>query len=365
MGLTLKWDITYKCNLFCEHCINGEFLNNKQSELDTKEILQIIDEINNDIGIESISLLGGEPTIRKDLEQITDFLLEKDIKFGFNTNGLLLTSPKIRSILSNPCLKNIIVSLEGPTAEINDTIRGKNVFDKIIKGVKYLKDIKDKECLSNLTISVNTVLTKMNYKYVKDIINLCVNLGVDEINFLQLIQEGNASDKDLQLNNEEHVNLIKVIAEEYIDKKDILKINPRFLRPLAKDYCNEVLNLDFPDVFHGCGAGGTFAYINNVGELYPCDRYRTILRKNESAEDYSIKTKNFKTVWNKESFNIPYALTEGDSLYKNYIPCNKCKYLQKECYPCPAGASIEEKRVHKECLYYMNELKVQGESNNG
>lgn len=49
MGLSIKWDITYKCNLFCKHCINGDLLNNKSEELRTEEVYSIIDNISNSL----------------------------------------------------------------------------------------------------------------------------------------------------------------------------------------------------------------------------------------------------------------------------------------------------------------------------
>lgn len=42
MGFILKWDITYKCNLHCAHCINGNFLGKTENELSLEEVKNII-----------------------------------------------------------------------------------------------------------------------------------------------------------------------------------------------------------------------------------------------------------------------------------------------------------------------------------
>lgn len=51
MSINIKWDITYKCNLNCKHCVNGDLLGQIDYELDTSEILQIIEKLSHlDIG---------------------------------------------------------------------------------------------------------------------------------------------------------------------------------------------------------------------------------------------------------------------------------------------------------------------------
>lgn len=38
MGVTIKWDITYKCNLNCNHCINGKYHNKDYKKIKFKFI---------------------------------------------------------------------------------------------------------------------------------------------------------------------------------------------------------------------------------------------------------------------------------------------------------------------------------------
>ena len=41
MSVTIKWDITYKCNLNCNHCINGKYLNKDYDEIDLETIKKL------------------------------------------------------------------------------------------------------------------------------------------------------------------------------------------------------------------------------------------------------------------------------------------------------------------------------------
>lgn len=42
MGITIKWDCTYKCNLNCTHCINGDFLGKTDDEMNLTEIKKVL-----------------------------------------------------------------------------------------------------------------------------------------------------------------------------------------------------------------------------------------------------------------------------------------------------------------------------------
>ncbi|AZR72701.1 hypothetical protein BBF96_04420 [Anoxybacter fermentans] len=76
MGINFKWDITYRCNLNCNHCVNGNFLNQTDQELSTEGVKKVIDRLS-DIDTDYVHLLGGEPTFRKDFYEIMDYFGEK------------------------------------------------------------------------------------------------------------------------------------------------------------------------------------------------------------------------------------------------------------------------------------------------
>ncbi|WP_172556223.1 radical SAM protein [Clostridium putrefaciens] len=334
MGLNIKWDITYKCNLFCKHCINGKLLNNNDNELETLEVFNIIDKISSSVKIDYIHFLGGEPTFRKDLSEICRYLSQKNIDFGFNTNCIDFNIEKNKEILLNKNFKNLVVSLEGPNAEINDLIRGKDVFNKIINNLKSIIDFKNANHLDYLKILVNTVVSKTNYNYIIEMIDFCLQLGVDELDLLQLIIQGNAENLNTSINPEEEVALVEKIALKYQLVKDKILIVPKFVRPMAQDYCDKVLGLPFPNVYHGCSAGMFFAFINNLGYIYPCDRYLSQKLKGVNDEKYNLNKNAFFDIWAEDDYNIPFETIEGNDYETKYKPCNKCIHFKKECFPC-------------------------------
>ena len=288
MGLSIKWDITYKCNLLCNHCINGNYLNNSGDEIGYDEITKIIDEISECIPIDYIHFLGGEPLTRKDFIDILCYLEKKNIRYGFNSNGLLLNMNVLEQIGHLKCFDSVVVSLEGPNAKINDMIRGKNVFNILIDRMRTIKKFKEANPDSSFKLCVNTVVTALNYECISDIIKLCEFENVDELSLLEFIEDGNGIGKNFSLQPYQFLYVVKSVAENYTNSCSKLKIVPKFARPLAKEYARDCLGLDFPNIEHGCGAGATTLFLDNCGFVYPCDRERKF-----NNNKYKLKGNDF------------------------------------------------------------------------
>jgi len=357
--LSIKWDITYKCNLNCNHCLRGEKLNLKEKEISYNDLKIIIDKLKEN-GLETIHFLGGEPIFRKDFKKITDYLKNKKILFGFNTNGLLLDRKNIiEIIIKNEYLRNIVISLEGPNEEINDKIRGKNVFNIVVQKIKSIVKLKNENNLKHLKLTINTVVSKLNYKYISEMIEMSYKIGVQQINLLGLVNEGNSNDQDFSLNFDEEVYLMEEIGAQYKLLKNKIEIVPRFLMPIAKEYSEKILKIEIPKIKHGCGAGTMLGFIDNKGLLYPCDRFESLILDKYNKSDVSLVRKSFNEIWSKYYFDLPFELTEGYNFYNKYITCKRCTHLKKNCYPCPVpGYHLNNEMIKfPKCENYLKEIE--------
>ena len=125
--------LTYRCNSKCSMCNIW-----KNPSLPEEEVsLEMLAKLPNHLG--TINLTGGEPTLRKDLEDIVDLLYPKAQKLEISSNGLL--PKKIEPIINKyPDIK-IRFSLEG-SEETNNVIRGeKNGFRTKVNGLARLKEL--------------------------------------------------------------------------------------------------------------------------------------------------------------------------------------------------------------------------------
>lgn len=362
MGIGLKWDITYNCNLNCKHCANGNMLGKIENELTTSEIFKVIDKLSK-ANIDYIHLLGGEPTARKDFLDIIKYMNKKNIDWGFNTNGLLLNNEGIKNeIINNKSLRKIVFSLEGPNAKINDKIRGKNIFFITNKNIKRLIELKKIHKLNNLSIEINTVVSKDNLEYIEEMIDFCVDLEVNQLNLLQLVEVGNAANSNKSISVEEELYLVELISRKYEQVKNKLNIVPRFTTPLATDYCKEVLGTSFPEITHGCGAGVSFAYLNNKGQLFPCDRYINSIKSKNGINSISMLNNEFYDILDLPGFSDIYELEEGNDFYSKITPCNNCKYLRVKCYPCPNkdnNSMIKSHNTVSSCNAFIDKISKQ------
>lgn len=89
----------------------------------------------------SISLTGGEPLMKFELFNLLKYLDQNQAidQLEIITNGLLLDDMKAEKLLSLTKLKKIKISLDGPTAAVNDSIRGKGTFEKITRSISLIK----------------------------------------------------------------------------------------------------------------------------------------------------------------------------------------------------------------------------------
>ena len=357
MGINVKWDITYKCNLNCAHCINGNFLGKLEDELSTGQVLKVVEKLK-EAGVDYVHILGGEPTAREDICEIFDEFQEKNIDFGFNTNGLKLTKKDFREkIVKNNNLKNIVFSLEGPAAEINDSIRGKKVFEVTTQNIKEIVLLKERYNRQDLKLTINTVVSKINLIYIRDMIYFCRDIGANECVLLQFIPEGNGKELEGTINIEEELKLIEEVAQCYKELKDELEIRPRFTFPLAQKYAEKVLKSEFPETFNVCGAGENFFYLNNKGELYPCDRYRERISSLYAKHDIRLEEKNFWDIASQNGYEEIFEISEGKETYQLCEPCVRCEFLGKNCYPCPAQMMEGKEMKMATCEKMMEEIK--------
>ena len=151
----ITWSITSTCNLRCKHCFRSEY---DIEYLNEKKIQEIITLFKNE-GVQGIILTGGEPLTSKYLFNILKEIDGK-IKVGIATNGTLFTEDLLKKILSFN-VKSFQISLDGTSSEINDYIRGKGTFEKIIKNIELLQKY-------NCDITIAMTVNSYNYVDIKE-----------------------------------------------------------------------------------------------------------------------------------------------------------------------------------------------------
>ena len=172
------------CNSACVMCSVKSHGKNCHNGT-TKEIIKDLIKGRKE-NYERMEFTGGEPTIRKDI-----FLLIKQAQnlgykeIGLNTNGILLGNKSFCEKLVKAGLTNITFSLHAHNKKLHEIItRTPDSFEQTVAGIKNALNYK------NLTISVVTVILKLNYQHIFPIGKFIHSLGVSIWDITDLIPDG-------------------------------------------------------------------------------------------------------------------------------------------------------------------------------
>lgn len=359
----IKWDITSKCNLRCAHCsVAKSYFNSDIKELSLDERLTVLDRLIQS-GVEGISLLGGEPlTMNEDLFKLLEKAKSGGLKVSLVTNGTLLTEQRLARLV-DLSIDHIVVSIEGACRETHELVRGRHTFDKTTSNVRALtKAVREKQRATR--ICVNTVLNRINFSEIDKMVDLCVDLGVHEWTLLSLVDIGNAElNKDtLPVTPLQEIEAARQIAEfHHSGRTGDLLISPQFVYPLIWDYVERKYGLVMPRQMVCCNASTRLGFITPDGTMYPCDRVFTENLVGKWVGDavirpMSLAERPFYEIWNSDYYLNFFDFILKDETYRDYEPCNHCKYFKNRfCNPCPLYA-LDTKVVIRSCLIAEQEL---------
>jgi cyclic pyranopterin phosphate synthase len=167
----LRVSLTDRCNFRCFYCLpHGEPPMAAKEQMLTYEEIEYVCGIFVELGIEKIRLTGGEPMMRRDIEQII-FKLSQ-LKVGTHASGvqhaggvrtglkdLALTTngyflPHRAHSLKEAGLDRITISLDSLKRDVFKQMTGVDVLDRVMEGIAAAK-------LANLNpIKINTVVVR-------------------------------------------------------------------------------------------------------------------------------------------------------------------------------------------------------------
>jgi cyclic pyranopterin phosphate synthase len=153
----LRISVTDRCNFRCTYCMPKEVFGHDYRFLDRKELLDF-EEITRlaraavSLGVKKLRLTGGEPLVRRDLEQLIAMLAELDAEVTLTTNASLL--PRKAQALKDAGLARITVSLD---AMDDATFRAMNdvdfPVDRVLEGIEAAR-------VAGLPVKVNCVVKR-------------------------------------------------------------------------------------------------------------------------------------------------------------------------------------------------------------
>jgi MoaA/NifB/PqqE/SkfB family radical SAM enzyme len=131
--------VTDRCNLPCLHCAIHR---KRTTDLPTRTWLRFFDDVSAWLGPDvGVNFAGGEPLLRKDLEELIAHAVGKGFTTTFNTNGWLLTEERTASIAASG-VSIVYVSLDGTDEALVDRTRNRaGAYRRALEGIDRLRGI--------------------------------------------------------------------------------------------------------------------------------------------------------------------------------------------------------------------------------
>lgn len=169
---TLIAELTYLCPLRCVYCSNPVDLAAHPDRLETEDWLRVFAEAAK-LGALQLNLSGGEPLLRKDLEQLVEGASSLDYYSNLITSGLPLERERLVR-LKAAGLSSVQVSIQDCVAGESDRIAGRASFEQKLEVARWVKEL-------GLPLTLNIVLHRQNLGRIADMIALAEQLGADRL----------------------------------------------------------------------------------------------------------------------------------------------------------------------------------------
>lgn len=166
-------ELTHRCPLQCPYCSNPTELERPNTELTTAEWQNLLKQAA-DLGILQIHLSGGEPTARKDLEDIVKTASEVGLYTNLITAGVLLTKERLKKLADNG-LDHVQLSIQDVDPENADRIaayKGGSVKKREVAA--WTKEL-------GLPLTLNAPIHRHNLHNVPKTIEYAIELGAGRL----------------------------------------------------------------------------------------------------------------------------------------------------------------------------------------
>jgi MoaA/NifB/PqqE/SkfB family radical SAM enzyme len=159
-------NITWKCNLDCAYCTEYD---NSKGHVPKHEVISRIDKCK-ELGVRHTDLIGGEPLLHPDVNELVRAVVERGMTTGMTTNGFLLTEDRLAQLIEAG-IGRIQISVDAvhPTREAPKSLK---TLRKKIEMVARMAE------RARIWFYVNTVICDQTLDDVEEVARTCFDLGV-------------------------------------------------------------------------------------------------------------------------------------------------------------------------------------------
>jgi pyrroloquinoline quinone biosynthesis protein E len=305
-------ELTHRCPLQCPYCSNPLELEGVKNELTTEEWCSVMRQAG-EMGILQIHLSGGEPTARKDLEEIVSAASEAGLYINLITAAVTLKRDRLED-LQKRGLDHVQISFQDVDPAGADNIGAyPGALQKKLDVARWVTEL-------GLPLTINAPIHRHNIHNVPRFIDMSVELGAQRLEVAHAQYYGWAFLNRAALIPTYEETLASI---EYVEA--------------ARERLKGVLTIDMvvPDYYakrpKPCmgGWGKGFMNITPAGKVLPCHAAETI----PGLQFDNVRDKTLVDIWmNGEAFNA----FRGTEWMKE--PCRSCAFKEIDWGGCRCQA---------------------------
>ncbi|MES9880494.1 MAG: radical SAM protein [Sedimenticola sp.] len=311
-------NLTRRCNLACAHCyMDAEArLEGGEGELTTDEVKALLDEIASRSNETMVVLTGGEPMVRRDLEQLVAHGNQLGLSIVVGSNGVLLDEERVVALKAAGVM-GMGISLDSLNPESHDSFRGCNgSWEKSLNGMDLCRK-------HDLPFQVHFSVTEKNAHEVQAMIDFAKASGAHVLNIFFLVCTGRGESMS-DITPARYEAVLKQLVEAQEQTQDLIiraRCAPHYKRVAYEHNPDSPLTRAQGYEGGGCLAGIHYCRITPEGAVTSCPYI--------PDEEGSIRKQGFWEIWdNSPTFEQLRNPILGGK-------CGQCEY-QKLCVGCRA-----------------------------
>ncbi len=344
--ISMQIEVTSACNCKCVHCYNywrdkSELAligNSPPANMTIDTAKRVLEQcVENELF--DIVLTGGEPFLNFPIMKwLAEEFIRNKIKVSINSNLTLITDEQA-DWLTGSGVRGVLTSVLGHNAEIHDKITSANgSFDATMHGI-------DKLLKHDFYPSVNCVVSKLNFQYIKDIYRNLANKGIKMIAMTPVIIPTYCSDSSwLAITRDNLVQCLNIA----LAMKEELNVTIDSLSSLPICSLDGVSDIKYFSRRH-CGIGRTQLVCSADGTTRACPNF--------DVPEGNLLYESLQKIWTRyENWNDASLLPEICRDCKLFGLCTGgCRmaaksYSGNHCSPDPRLSIEQIERVYKQLL---------------
>jgi pyrroloquinoline quinone biosynthesis protein E len=281
--MALLAELTHRCPLRCPYCSNPLDLERAANEMRTEEWLRALREAA-EIGCMQVHFSGGEPTVRRDLEELVAGATKAGLYTNLITSGVLLDATRLRA-LAEAGLEHVQLSFQDSEREIANRIGGYvSGHEKKITVAALVRE-------RGLPLTANFVVHRQNLHHLEAMLEMAVRIDAHRVEIANVQYYGWALKNRAALmpSREQLEQMTATITD-------------------ARERLKGVITIDYvvPDYYarrpKSCmgGWGRRFLNISPSGKVLPCHAAESIT----SLTFDNVRQRGLADIWrDSEAFN--------------------------------------------------------------